>query len=119
MAGQQGARSLTASNRPRKSKGETRAMGVLVAILLVLIVVFALIVQSVLGLLSGGSGEDQDPGSTEFSTTTTSVEPEEPASTGENVDSQQENGSTEPSDDSTSEGTGSGSAEDQSSGGDG
>ena len=123
MTGQQGTSPLTASNRRRKSKSGTRAMGLLR--LVVLTVVFALLVRFMLGLLSGGSGEDvpsQDPEPT-VSISTTSVEPEtgsdEPAPTGENVDSQQENEPTESSTTSTSEGTDSGSEEDPSTAGDG
>ena len=123
MTGQQGTSPLTASDRRRKSKSGTRAMGLLR--LVVLTVVFALLVRFMLGLLSGGSGEDvpsQDPEPT-VSISTTSVEPEtgsdEPAPTGENVDSQQENEPTESSTTSTSEGTDSGSEEDPSTAGDG
>ena len=125
MTGQQGTSPLTASNRRRKSKSGTRAMGLLRLAILLLTFVFALIVGSRLGLLSGGSGEDvpsQDPEPT-VSISTTSVEPEsgsdEPVPTGENGDSQQENEPTESSTTTTSEGTDSGSAEDPSTGGDG
>ena len=100
-------------------------MGLLRLAILLLTFVFALIVGSRLGLLSGGSGEDvpsQDPEPT-VSISTTSVEPEtgsdEPAPTGENVDSQQENEPTESSTTTTSEGTDSGSEEDLSTAGDG